>query len=148
IKSWLGQPYHAHHFARTIRQLHQDDPDIRFALVGFGLGASWARDLAASLAGDPVPIDLLVAIGEKPAEAAVPLPSNGRRSGSVAAAGDEAAPDEVKIELPRPGRLGAATHPATLALLASELAAVARRVPLVEHPLPPPPSPAPADAPA
>src|SRR5262249_9690781 len=62
IKTWFGQPYHVTHFADAIRKLHEDDPEVRFALVGFGKGARSACELAASFAPEAIPIDLLVAL--------------------------------------------------------------------------------------
>src|SRR5262245_16914359 len=46
IKTYHGQLYHAPYFAREMRRLHSEDPDARFALMGFSFGANMARNLA------------------------------------------------------------------------------------------------------
>jgi hypothetical protein len=47
-------------FRDTIRQVHQDDPKARFALIGFSLGANRVCDLAQSLQGDGISIEAAV----------------------------------------------------------------------------------------
>ena len=146
IKTWFGQSYHAFHFAEQIRKLHRDDPEARFVLVGFSLGAQFAHKLARELENDPITIDLLVSVeGVTEGTAPGPRPENVLRVvGLVACEAIDVLPrlpSDEQVDLPDVRHFGAPTHPTTLALLASELAEVARRVPLVEPPLPPPPGP-------
>jgi pimeloyl-ACP methyl ester carboxylesterase len=49
-------------FQSDIRQIHQADPDARFVLVGYSIGASVACSMAETLGRDGIFIDLLVYI--------------------------------------------------------------------------------------
>lgn len=47
-------------FRDTIRQVHRDDSNARFALIGFSLGANRVCDLAQSLQADSISIETAV----------------------------------------------------------------------------------------
>jgi len=58
--TYFGYLYHAYQFAKDIETLHQKDPEMRFVIVGHGLGGSAAYWLAGKV--NPIPVDLLVTL--------------------------------------------------------------------------------------
>ena len=56
----FGYLYHAHQFAKDIQTLSQKDPEMRFVIVGHGLGGTAAYWLAGKV--NPTPVDLLVTL--------------------------------------------------------------------------------------
>jgi hypothetical protein len=154
IKTYQGQLYHGCHFAREIRRLHADDPDARFALVGFSLGANVARDIANAVADDGIHIDLLVYLGgntldndpeDRPANVGKVV--NILARGWVWNGADIA--DAENVEYTDVYHFGSPTHPHTLEVLSRELLAAAGNVPIVvSKPAPAVPEQAPAPRPA
>lgn len=139
IKAYLGDWFHKDYFAKEIRKIHKEDKLARFALIGYGLGASKARKLAETLHGDGLTIDLLVYL----AGSAGPRPDNvlklvniqgtSHLGESPVVAGAE---NVVYTEV---GSLGCVSHPKTLDCLITELTWVASRVPVINRELPPDP---------
>lgn len=139
IKAYLGDWFHKDYFAKEIRKIHAEDKVARFALIGYGLGASKARRLAETLQGDGLTIDLLVYLGGS----AGPRPDNvlklvniqgtSHLKESPAVAGAE------NVHYLEVGSLGCVTHPKTLDCLVTELTWVASRVPVVHREPPPDP---------
>ncbi len=62
-QTYFGQMYHGNYYLRKIRQIHHDDPQARFVLVGFSGGTYVIRNMANTLRSEGVIIDLLVYIG-------------------------------------------------------------------------------------
>ncbi|NBR04247.1 MAG: hypothetical protein EBT92_00570 [Planctomycetes bacterium] len=58
--TYFGYLYHAHQFAKEIQSLSQKDPEMRFVVVGHGLGGTAAYWLAGKV--NPIPVDLLVTL--------------------------------------------------------------------------------------
>jgi hypothetical protein len=143
IKTYYGQCYHAGWFGDEMRRLHHDDPDARFLLLGYGLGAAAARDLARSAAA---PLDVLIYLdGKQLGDGSDPPPPCAARVVSVRGkAGPGEAPlveGAENLRFPDAGWLDLPTHPHTLELLAEELTAAAWRVPVavdLPRPLGPP----------
>jgi hypothetical protein len=121
-KTWYAQTYHGGWIRREIHRVHKEDPEARFALIGYGHGAGVVRSVAWSVSREGIPIDLLVTL-------------NGSRPGTVPAGGDEACP------LPEEHCCGSPSDAGTLQMLAADLMDVAGRIPVPGPPLPPPPAP-------
>ncbi len=58
--TYFGYLYHTHYFAQEITRLSEKHPDMRFVVVGHGLGGSAAYWVAGKV--NPVPVDLLITI--------------------------------------------------------------------------------------
>jgi hypothetical protein len=142
IKTYYGQMYHTSYFAKEICRIHQEDPDARFALVGFSFGANLVRDIAHTVAKDDIHIDLLVYLGgntlkNMPAD----RPENVGQIVNILATGciwnGDTLDGAVNVNYTDVYHFGSPTHAYTQGLLAEELTKVARRVPIVEKVLPP-----------
>jgi hypothetical protein len=130
-RTYYGQPYHAHWFAKELRRAHKEDPGARFVLMGYGMGADTLRAVARSACQEGIGIDLFVSFQAKPEGCLSP--------GAAPAAECERA--AVACPLPVEQMLGSPTDPRTLHLLATELVEVAALVPCVgPAPLPEPES--------
>jgi hypothetical protein len=149
LKTHFGQCYHQWRFRDEIRQIHADDAEARFVVIGFSYGACMARDLVNAVKDDGIPIDLLVYLGGcvlKNEDKT--CPANAVHVVNILALGcifNGAQPENTEnINYDDVFHFGSPTHPRTLELLARELAVVATRVPVV-LPLedPPPPEEAP-----
>jgi hypothetical protein len=142
IKTYYGQLYHAGYFEKEIVRIHKEDPDARFALVGFSFGANTVRDICHTVEADDVHIDLLVYLGGNTLHN-VPedRPANAAQIVNILATGcvwnGDTLDDAINLTYPDVYHFGSPTHPQTLTLLAEELTKVAWRVPVVERMLPP-----------
>jgi hypothetical protein len=56
---YFGQMWHKGQFVKAIRQVRQQDPHARIALIGFSIGANFVRKMAQELNEDHTQIDLL-----------------------------------------------------------------------------------------
>ena len=137
-QTWFGYAYHAYHFKKKILRLHDKDPQARFVLVGFDCGCNVVRDLSGSLAKKGLHVDLLVYVDGKflsndPAN----QPTNVDKLINIVAgkqiANECAMPGVDNVSLPELWHFGTPTHPATLAILARELATLAGQVPAVDE---------------
>jgi hypothetical protein len=143
IKTHYGQLYHTWKFRDEVKQLHADDPDARFVLIGFSFGANMVRNLANAVRDDGVTIDLLVYLGGNTLEN-VPddRPDHCLQIVNILAAGciwNGATLDGAQnYHFTNVWHFGSPTHPQTLEILARELAVVAARVPQYADPVPPP----------
>jgi len=63
--TWFGYFYHLSHFKKEILRIHQQDPQARYVLVGFSLGANLMRDLSQAVAENGVYIDVLMYVDAK-----------------------------------------------------------------------------------
>src|SRR5207247_5004367 len=61
-KVYSGQGYHDTFFAAEMHRLAREEPDARFVLVGFSMGADYAASLAESVAQYGIPITLLASV--------------------------------------------------------------------------------------
>jgi hypothetical protein len=145
IKTYYGQLWHTGYFEKEIVRLHKDDPDARFALVGFSFGANMVRDICHAVEADGVQIDLLVYLGGNTLHN-VPedRPANAAQIVNILATGciwnGDTLDGAINVNYTDVYHFGSPTHVKTLTLLAEELTKVACRVPVVEYRLPPPTS--------
>ncbi|GIW78468.1 MAG: hypothetical protein KatS3mg105_0275 [Gemmatales bacterium] len=135
IKTYYGQWFHTPWFRDEICSLAADDPDARFVLVGFSLGAKGVRDLAHQLHERGVFVDLLVYVdGVTLRDEPENVPENvGKVIHLVGDASSWRAVDIAGAEnyhLPQTRHFGTPTHVVTLETLATELMEVASRVPV------------------
>jgi pimeloyl-ACP methyl ester carboxylesterase len=142
-KTYYGQLYHLWEFKNTMRRIHKQEPQARFVLVGFSLGAIMARELANAVKADGIGIDLLLYVGGFTlANSPRTQPKNVARLVSILTEGctwDARLDRADNLRYTDVWHFGTATHPHTRELLSRELAAAARRVPYVDQvpPLPP-----------
>jgi hypothetical protein len=139
IKTYRGQYHHAGYFEDEIRRIHGADDTARFVVMGFGLGANAARDVAEAVRPDGAPIDLLVycggvalpnALSSRPVNAQRIVHIVGQGADAVAVALDGA----ENVQLPDTDHFGSPTHSYTLDLLGRELTEAASRVPVTGAP--------------
>jgi hypothetical protein len=142
IKTYYGQCYHKTYFVQEICRLHKEDPDARFALVGFSFGANMIRDICHAVEPEGVTIDLLLYLGGNTLQN-VPAdrPANATQIVNILACGSiwngDTLDNAINITYPDVYHFGSPTHVRTLTLLAEELTKAACRVPVVETVLPP-----------
>jgi hypothetical protein len=142
IKTYYGQFYHKSYFIQEICRLHKEDPDARFALVGFSFGANMVRDICHAVEPEGVTIDLLLYLGGNTLKN-VPedRPANATQIVNILACGciwnGDTLDNAINITYPDVYHFGSPTHVRTLTLLAEELTKSACRVPVVETVLPP-----------
>jgi hypothetical protein len=137
-KTYYGQMYHASYFEGEIKRLHREDPDARFVLMGFSLGANKVRDIAQEVKADGVTVDLLVYCGGN-SLANVPdnTPDNCLKVVHILT---QYGSDWMGVPLDGAENarvtdvfhFGSPTHLHTRETLARELAVVAARVPVTE----------------
>jgi hypothetical protein len=146
IKSYYGQLYHYWWFTSEIRKLAREDPDGRFILVGFSLGANVVHAVAEAVKPDGIHIDLLVFLSSNHPLKRMPkeAPENVGRTVNILTGGLMGSLGELgyaeNVRLSRTLHFGSPTHPTTLQTLSQELRAVSARgiVPL-PHETPRPP---------
>jgi hypothetical protein len=154
-KVYYGQLYHTSYFEKELVKIHHQEPDARFVVIGFSLGASMARDVALAAKEQGVPIDLLVYLcGTALFENDRERPENVHRIVNILPRvqwNADSFPEEIEtIRVPGIWHFAAPTQPQTLDALAHEIAAVAGAVAVPEpgptstmpnlegEPLPPP----------
>jgi len=138
IKTHYGQMYHTWQFKKDLRRIAKEDPEARFAIVGFSFGANMARNLTNAVKGDGVLIDLLIYLGGNTLDNTPPnRPEHVLRIVNILAHGyvwNGANLDGAEnLEYTDVGHFGSPTHNQTLIVLRQELAVVARRVPIIER---------------
>jgi hypothetical protein len=144
-RTYYGEAYHCFWFAKEIRRLHAEDPDARFAVVGFSLGTNIGRGLAESLQEDGISLDLLVCLSSNNLiDFSHDRPANVGRYIDVQVHGRDLGPnDDPQTERHNLNgwvwHFGAPSHPETLEILTHELTSLAGTVPVTEPPLPAPP---------
>jgi hypothetical protein len=136
IKTWYGFFWHGEHFAEKIIEIHKEEPDARFVLVGFSFGANAARRTANQVAKEHIPIDLIVYFGANTFENTPDTkPDNVMKVVNILAVGaiwHGAQLDGAEnIKYDSCWHFGSPAHPDSTNLLTRELAVVARRVPLI-----------------
>jgi hypothetical protein len=138
-KVYNGQFYHDTYFASEMHRVALQEPDSRFVLVGFSLGADEAVSLAESVSRYNIPITLLASVDPywwSPAPAQ--MPRNVQQVMNVHGeplfvAGRMSAGTDVQIPDTFPANITA--HPLTVEHLARSLADIAGTLPRPE-PLP------------
>jgi hypothetical protein len=138
-QTYFGQCYHAPWFAHVIRHLHHDDPEARFVLIGFDVGAKAACWTAEMVESAHVPIDLLVyldgcLLSKEPGA----KPCNVHQVINVVAGCGQAIEGTEHVDALGVGHYGTPASPATLVRLAQALADVAMQVPVRPEPEPMP----------
>ena len=128
-KTYYGQIYHVGYFADEIKRIHQEEPDARFVLVGFGCGARKIRCLADRASVEGVSVDLMVYLDGK-------LPDgmgleNGPMMGTIVESGSTAVPAN-----PVPWLFGDPQKHQTVEMLGEQLMHIACTIPVMEPPEP------------
>ena len=143
-KTYYGQLFHLWEFKKEMRRIHTSDPQARFVVIGFSLGANVARELVNAVKDDGIVIDLLIYLGGNTLENTPRTqPAHVLRVVNILAVGciwNGTKLDRAEnINYTNVLHFGSPTHPDTRALLARELAVVAARVPYSDKvsPLPP-----------
>jgi hypothetical protein len=136
-KTYYGQFYHAGFFAKEIRRIHQEDPDARFVVIGFSLGASQARNICQRVKEDGIPIALLVYLdGNTLENTRADRPENAKQIVNILASGYvwNGAQLDGAINLNETDvyHFDAPTHKRTTHLLDDQLLTIAASVPRVE----------------
>jgi hypothetical protein len=137
-QTYYGQLYHGGHFDREIRRLRREDPESRFVLIGFSLGANVVRDLAHEVNSEDIRIDLLVYLGGNTLED-IPedRPENAEHIVNILACGCiwngawlEGAENIYEDDV---FHFGSPTHTHTLEVLTREILHVAASVPVIQQ---------------
>ncbi|MFO0939087.1 MAG: hypothetical protein U0798_21515 [Gemmataceae bacterium] len=113
-----------------IKRIHSDDPDTKFVLVGYDLGARMAREMACQLSLDGIPVNSLVLLDPRGVESVGNLPdychvtiirSHGWMKGTFPGSLDTTVPGVGHFDLP--------THVETVATVAGVLESTASQIP-------------------
>lgn len=136
-KTHYGQFFHLWSFRKEMRNIHKQDPEARFVVIGFSLGSFIARELANAVKEENLPIDLLIYLGGFILDNTPRTqPANAARIANILTAGSVIKGPQMdraeNIRCSDVWHFGLPTHPRTRELLARELAVVAARVPYVE----------------
>ena len=143
-RTYYGQLHHACWFVKEIRRLHREDPDARFVLIGFSFGADMVHAVARAVEADDVHFDLMVLLSCNHPFLGLPhdRPKNVGKVINILAGGRLSREDErpwaENVRLCDAFHFGPPTHPATLRLVAHELAEVITAVPVPALPEVPP----------
>lgn len=143
-KTHYGQFFHLWSFRKEMRNIHKQDPEARFVVIGFSLGSFIARELANAVKEENLPIDLLIYLGGFILDNTPRTqPANAARIANILTAGSVIKGPQMdraeNIRCSDVWHFGLPTHRRTRELLARELAVAAARVPYAEKvpPLPP-----------
>src|SRR5262249_4990025 len=133
-KTYYGQLYHTHQFKTALREIHQQDCEARFVLVGFSFGANMVRNMALAAKEEGMRIDLLVYLGGNTLKD-VPRdqPDNVARVVNILAQGciwnGATLQRAENVQVLGRWHFGSPSHPFTLQVLAQDLAEIASEVP-------------------
>jgi len=136
-KVYYGQLYHTPYFEKELVRIHRQEPEARFVVIGFSVGASMARDMALAAKEQGVPIDLLVYLcGTALFESDRDRPENVHRIVNILPRvqwNADSFPEGIEtIREEGIWHFAAPTQPRTLDALAHEIAAVAEAVAVPE----------------
>lgn len=142
IKTYYGQVYNYWEIRAGFREVHEDQPDARFVVIGYSIGAHPARQLCLDTVKDGIAIDSLIYLDAyQLEETEASKPPNVERMSHVVSVGPvlgskpfEGA-ENVHIDW---RHHGVPTHPKTLDHLTRELVASALRVPVIHNTVPKP----------
>jgi hypothetical protein len=133
-QTYYGQVFHVPYFKKEVRRIHAEDPDARFILVGFSVGANLVHSMAESARTDGVTIDALVYLSGNNDVPPVPSsePENVLRVINVLASGPLKYIGEIdcaeNVRLPDSWHFGSPGNKQTEELLSRELASAASSV--------------------
>lgn len=137
LKTYFGLPFHAFHFEKELRRVHEADPEARFVLVGFSYGAGLVRDIACTVQKAGIAIDLVVYMdGVRLEQRDLHRPANVGRVINVLAFDRSADSNVAEAEnhvLEGVWHFGMPSHPQVLRLLGRELGELAAQVPFVQY---------------
>ncbi len=150
----LAQFWHLTQAIDDVKQVHREDPDAHFVLIGFSLGANMVSTITRCVKDDGIAIDLLVYCGgnslmNKPRD----QPDNAKHIVNILATGwffNGAQMDRAEnVTEPDVFHFGSPSHPRTMAMLLHHLTALASVSPhqQVTYVEPPPPEPDPSPHP-
>jgi hypothetical protein len=133
-KTYYGQLYHTIQFDKQIHQIHNQDPEAHFVLIGFSFGANMVRSLAQWAKDEGISIDLLVYLGGNTLEnTPEDKPANVKQIVNILASGciwNGAYMDgAINMHETNVWHFGSPTHKETLQVLSEQLARVAEAVP-------------------
>ena len=134
VKIFYAQMYHDDCMMKELRVIHEDQPEARFAIVGFEHGSSNARKIATLASNEGLPVDLLVYLQPKGlSESSGVWQPNVRRQITIQAerswSQDPALQEGEIVAVPSRSRYGVPTHSITLDLLATELTHLSMSIP-------------------
>jgi hypothetical protein len=144
-RTYYYQCYHGSQIRKEMCRVHAEDPDARFAVVGFSLGHNVGRGLAQTAEADGIRIDLLVCVSSNNlVDFSHERPENVDRYIDLMVHGRDLGPSEDPATERHNLKgfvwhFGGPSHPETLDVVRRELTVLASTVPVVE--LPPPASP-------
>ncbi len=133
--TYRGQMYHGNHFRDTIVRIRQEDPDSRFVLVGFSLGANVVRNVAHELHQQNIDVDLLVYFGGNTFEDEPHnRPENAGHVVNILAHGyiwnGSRIDGAENYQVEDVWHFGSPTHPLSLEVFTRELLTIGLRVPM------------------
>ena len=136
-KTHYGQFFHQWSFRKQMRNIHKEDPEARFVVVGFSLGSFMACDLVNAVKKDGLPVDALIYVGGFILDNTPKTqPENAGYIANILTAGYLIKGPQMdraeNLRYTNVWHFGLPTHPQTRELLARELAVVAARVPYVQ----------------
>lgn len=140
IKTYCGQYWHSGYFKDEILRLKREDESAHFVVLGFGLGASAARDLTEAVRPAGATVDLLaycggVALSNDPTS----WPANASHVINILGQGIDGAGTSLdgadNFTYADAGHFDSPTHYYTMQVLSRELTEVASRVKVIDmHP--------------
>ncbi len=134
--TYYGQFFHGHAFRKEIYRIHDRDPQARFVLIGFSIGANVVHSLAESVQDHAVTIALMVYLsGNNPV---TPMPAkrpenvecflNVLACGIMKNRGERG--DAENLRVPNTRHFDIPMHPTTQRALAEKLAMLVASVPV------------------
>jgi len=135
-KVYYAQRYDREWYRRELHRLHREDPDNRFVLIGYGTAADQLRQLACQVAGEGVPLDMVLFIdpaGENADLTSAAFPSLVIRSQHWRLSPYLQPTESLTVHGIR--HPGINCSPATVQQVVSILAESARRVPVFNKPV-------------
>jgi hypothetical protein len=144
-RTYYYQCFHGPWIRKEMCRVRAEDPDARFAVVGFSLGHNVGRGLADTAQADGIRLDLLVCVSSNNlVDFSHERPENVDRYIDIMVHGrDLSATDDPATERHNLKgfiwHFGGPSHPETLETLSRELTVLAGTVPVVELPPPAPP---------
>jgi hypothetical protein len=137
-KTYYSQVYGRSEMEPVLLQIHAEDAQARFVVIGFSMGATQARDLTHFAGDNGIHVDLLVYMGGNMLEN-VPAdrPENTTQIINILAHGYifNGAQFDGALNMAEEDvyHFGSPTHPKTLEVLTRELTELAASVPVLEH---------------
>jgi hypothetical protein len=137
-RTYYGEACHNAYFRDEIRRISQAEPDARFVLVGYDVGAKAACNVAKWVQCNDVHFDLIVYIDPLMLDEATCHPENAAEVIDVESGHGTGLDSLETVNVPDAGHFSVVTHSSTLCLLANQLTKIAG-----DATPPPPPEPVP-----